>query len=116
MNRFTINHLYRSNIHDAIIIEHKYDVSEKRFTISATSPVDYANIRVVFDEILYLQFIAGDWQGNQNSVHALILEEDDFDIPEKYRSNLCNYLHFVLQTFSGDEFHIVSCGVIISVD
>lgn len=104
------------SIHDSNIEELIYDREQRTLTVEAVNHIFNERMKLIFGEVKVFLSISGNWQGNRDTILALVVEDDYLFLQNcKQVCGNCfdNSLYMVFQMFSGDELHIVSESVII---
>ena len=110
--------MYNSNVHDATIEKVDYSAFEHKLKISFLSSSYNERIIYTFCDVKIFLFTRGDWDGDSETVLGLTVEENISYLKERVAccdSTTETALYFVLEMFSGDEFHIVSNEVSIEI-
>lgn len=109
-------YLYSSYVHDAKLINIKYDCSEDNIRIELYNPIFDVKTVLTFFNIEIILTIKGEWPGNRETIISLTAEEDFSYLQNhliKRSECMKDSLYLLFQMFSGDELHIVSKEVII---
>ncbi len=100
-----------SYIHDSIIVLNKYDWESEQLCVKLENQYFRESYVIIFDHIQFYLSIQGKWGGERSTVHSLTIE--DAQSLYKWWKNdnvkmLDNMIYVCIQTFSGEELHIVS--------
>ena len=117
MQRFDRNHvkeikklLFNSYVHDAQLVQIEHNWEEDILIIELQNSIYDVKMKLFFQELALCLSIKSDTINKCKAVNFLILE-DDFSYLHKIAPK-CNLqdgeaLYFMLQLFSGEEYHIV---------
>ena len=102
--------LSSSYVHDSIITEYSYEAKPKTLHITLVNAYFHTKMDFHFKNVNSLSIINKNESGNSEGILVGILENDYSFFEEQFNMAKVDtdeeYLHFTLQTFSMDEFHI----------
>lgn len=112
------NLLRDSYVHDAKLKKFNYTLGENCIEIELFNPIFNVKLNLTCHGIEAALATKGEWGGSRETVLSLSAE-DDFSCLKKLVPTLNNgaedYLYLLIQTFSGDELHIVSREVNVEI-
>ena len=110
--------LYNSYIHDAGLEIIRYECGENRLKVETFNPIFNVKINLTFHDVRTVFAIRGNDSGSSETIVSLTAEEDFSYLHNcfpKHCKSIQDSIYLLFQTFSGDEFHIVSREVFIEV-
>ncbi len=100
--------LWRSNIHDGMFIQSKYNQFSKTFTVHIENRVWNDTLNMVFSGIQKIFTVSDDVWGTNETIGCLVEIGSEKNLPfEINDSDKKNHLCFVWEMLSGNQIYIV---------